>query len=156
MPKNRSAIPDFTQPRQYGECPACSHVGMDCHCHRRPKKAASLFVTKQLAEVSARIAVAREAVARYGLDAASLGLPVDFLAHEVGSSNVGPSDRFVVSLVVGFGPTDEVRTPKQAVAAALGLITEDDGAPDTQWRCYDRRTNQMRIVQQREAADVAY
>lgn len=69
--------------------------------------------------------------------------------YEVGNTYVGPEDRFVVSLIVGY-PSGEcdVHTPEQAAAMALEL-TRDEGSSDTHWYVYDRETKQLQIIEQR-------
>ena len=80
-------------------------------------------------------------------------LPVpEFQLAELGSTYADADDRFVVSLIVGYGEKDDVSTPQQAVGAALGLTTDDD-SPDTQWYCFDRKTGILRMIEQREAQE---
>lgn len=72
--------------------------------------------------------------------------------EEIGSTYAGGDDRFVVSLVVGYGaPADQdhVFTPQQAAYLALGL-TQDYDCGDTNWYVYDRQTKHMHLLEQRE------
>lgn len=82
----------------------------------------------------------------------------EFYLNEVDSIYVGEKDRFVVSLVVGYGAPGEThkgfpRTPKQAAAAALALTTEI-GSHDTLWHVYDRKTGQMHKLEQQEFYEI--
>lgn len=71
-------------------------------------------------------------------------------ADEIGNTYVCDEDRFVVSLVAGYSPKrDGVKTPKDAVRAALEL-TRDDGASDTHWYVFDRKTGEMHMIEQGE------
>ncbi len=72
------------------------------------------------------------------------------LASEIGNTYVGDEDRFVVSLIVGYGREDGVTSAERAVAAALDL-TREVGAGDTQWHVYDRATGRSRIIEQSDA-----
>lgn len=60
-----------------------------------------------------------------------------FSLGEVGSIYVDRRDRFVVSLVVGYGRQDGVKTPIEALQAALELTT-DEGSSGTHWFVHDR------------------
>jgi hypothetical protein len=65
-------------------------------------------------------------------------------------------DRYVVSLIVGYGEDDFEgqsrfkNTPEGALSAALDL-TRDDGAPGTIWHVYDLRTGRLHKFEQGEA-----
>ena len=72
------------------------------------------------------------------------------LASEIGNTYVGDEDRFVVSLIVGYGREDGVTSAEQAVAAALDL-TREFGAGDTQWHVHDRATGRSCVVEQSDA-----
>ncbi len=61
-----------------------------------------------------------------------------FALHELGNTYAHPTDRYVVSLIVGY-QDDEAASPHHAAAAALAL-TQDAGAHDTHWYVYDRQT----------------
>ncbi len=69
-----------------------------------------------------------------------------FRRHEVSSIYVGPDDRYIVSLLVGYA-SEDVRTPKEAARAALDL-TRDCGAADTHWFVYDRVTQLTHMFEQ--------
>ncbi len=70
--------------------------------------------------------------------------------EEIGNTYVGPEDRFVVSLVVGYNQEDSgVRTAKQAARAALQL-TLDEGSNDTHWYVFDRKTGVLSLFEQKE------
>jgi len=80
-------------------------------------------------------------------------------AYEVGTIYVADSDRFIVSLIVGYSDDDlgtkgtiESRA-KVAAAAALSLTT-DDGSPDTYWFVYDRKTRQSFTFEQGEFDEI--
>lgn len=65
-----------------------------------------------------------------------------------------PEARYVVSLIVSYGPEpDGVRSPKGAAAAALRL-TRDEDASGTHWQVYDRDTGLMYVFEQDEFADM--
>lgn len=72
--------------------------------------------------------------------------------HEIDSIYVSPQNRFVVSLIVGYGGeeegTDGVTTPERAAAAALEL-SRDMSASDTVWHVFDRTTGRMHMLVQR-------
>lgn len=86
---------------------------------------------------------------------------------EIDTIYVTPSDRFVVSMIVGYttsdlkggvlpGKRNLTREPRGsrdfallAGAAALDLL-EDEGSADTQWFVYDRLTGQMHEFEQHE------
>jgi hypothetical protein len=70
-----------------------------------------------------------------------------FRRHEVSSIYVHPDERFVVSLIVGYG--DEVRYPWEAALAALEL-TRDGGHAGTRWFVFDRATNRLQSFEQEE------
>lgn len=70
---------------------------------------------------------------------------------EIGNTYVSSCDRFVVSLVVGCNvESDGVKTPKQALAAALDLTT-DEGSCDTHWYVFDRQTGDLHLIEQGDA-----
>ena len=141
------ACPDFSHPCQSGQCPACDHSGEDCHCHRNPKRAAKKFIKKELLAASQRIAIAQQTARQYNVDEKGLGLLLGAYCEELGSSYLDPSDRFVVSFVVGVGPGEGAGNPEQAVAAALDLIN-GEGSEETQWFCFDRNRRVMHVVLQ--------
>jgi hypothetical protein len=79
---------------------------------------------------------------------AAHGLPSEpFARHEVSSCYVDPDARFVVALIVGYGPQDGVTTPSEAVRAALAL-TQDLGSLDTSWTVFDRSTGVLQVIEQ--------
>jgi len=59
--------------------------------------------------------------------------------EEVSTIYAGDRDRFIVSLVVGYGEDDGVSSPRDAAYYALRLTVED-GSEDTVWRVFDRKT----------------
>jgi hypothetical protein len=74
---------------------------------------------------------------------------------EIDSIYVHPNERFVVSLIVGYGGPGqgEVRSPRRAAAAALDL-TRDEGSNGTHWFVYDRKTGAMHLFEQDEFEDL--
>jgi hypothetical protein len=72
-----------------------------------------------------------------------------FRRNEVTSIYVDPDERFVVSLVVGYSARDDVHTAEDAARTALEL-TQDDNATGTVWHVFDRQTQQMHRLSQRE------
>lgn len=60
---------------------------------------------------------------------------------------VTEEDRYVVSLIVGYGNGDGVASPEEAAAAALDL-TRDLGSSDTVWFVYDRQTDNTHRLEQ--------
>ncbi len=115
---NTTEIPNFKIRRQQGQCPACDHSGNDCHCHKRPKKAAAIFVQRQIEMAQKSIATAREVVAKYKLKG-NLQIP-DLQSSEIGSIYVDARDRFIVSLIVGYGSDDGILVPNHAVLSGGG------------------------------------
>lgn len=74
----------------------------------------------------------------------------DFDRNEVASIYAHRNERFVVSLVVGYDPSEgDVLTPKSAAASALEL-TRNDGSNGTVWFVYDRQTGQLHQFEQDE------
>lgn len=69
-------------------------------------------------------------------------------------TNLGRHERFIVSLICGYGEEDEVVSPQQAVAAALAL-TRDAGQSDTHWFVFDRKTGEKTFVEQGEVQALA-
>jgi hypothetical protein len=57
-------------------------------------------------------------------------------------------ERFIVSLVAGYGP-DDVGSPAEAALAALDL-TRDEGSSGTHWFVFGRVTGQMHLFEQCE------
>jgi hypothetical protein len=71
---------------------------------------------------------------------------------DIESIYVAEEDRFVVGLIVGYHGTEEdpfPRNAKEAAAAALRLTT-DEGASDTHWFVFDRKTGKGRFLEQGE------
>lgn len=66
---------------------------------------------------------------------------------EIETAYVQDSDRFVVSLIVGYGQADGVTSPAAALAAALDL-TRDAGSAGTQWYVFDRQSQRMHRLEQ--------
>jgi hypothetical protein len=52
--------------------------------------------------------------------------------------------RYLVSLVVSYGPADGVHSPQEALDAALGLVT-DGGSEGTMWCVCDRSTGSTHL-----------
>lgn len=75
----------------------------------------------------------------------------DFRLAELGNTYCGPNDRFVVSLIIGYGDGDDdgPKTARQAAHHALEL-TRDEGSADTHWYVFDRKTREMRLFEQKE------
>ncbi len=69
--------------------------------------------------------------------------------HEIDTIYVGNEDRFIVSLIAGYGKEGLVKTPERAAAAALDL-TRDSGSSGTHWYVYDRKTKRMHCFEQGE------
>jgi hypothetical protein len=84
-----------------------------------------------------------------------MGKGGNFTADEVGSIYVDPGmrGRFVVSLVVSYGSEDGVETPKEALAAALRLVS-DDGQDGTVWFVADRKNGSIRGYTQEDSGVV--
>ncbi len=60
----------------------------------------------------------------------------------------GDSERFVVSLIVGYDDQrDNIVSPEQAVAAAIAL-TKEHGQHTTTWCVFDRLTGTKKFVTQ--------
>jgi hypothetical protein len=79
---------------------------------------------------------------------------VPFTLNEIGNTYVHRTDQFVVSLMVGYCPHgDGIKTPQEAVAAALRLVKGSD-ADDTNWYCFDRNTEQLHLIRQQEVEDL--
>ncbi len=78
----------------------------------------------------------------------------DFTREEVDTIYVDPTDRFIVSLIVGYGGDygDGVTTPQLAAAAALNL-TNDMGANGTVWHVRDRKTGLTHRFEQGDFED---
>lgn len=58
-------------------------------------------------------------------------------------------ERYLVSLVVSYA-ADEVSCPHEAIAQAIGLIT-DLGSADTVWCVLDRQTGVRHLIEQGDA-----
>lgn len=71
-----------------------------------------------------------------------------FHPNEVGTIYVDASDRFVVSLIVGYTEGDDIATPRAAALAALEL-TQDEGWTGTTWHVFDRKTGLLHQYEQR-------
>lgn len=63
------------------------------------------------------------------------------------SHYVSEKDRYVVSLIVGYGDGDGVSSPEEAAFYALEL-TRDGGCSGTQWSVLDRVTGETRMLEQ--------
>lgn len=70
-------------------------------------------------------------------------------ATTVKSPYVTDADRFVVSLVVGYGKEGITKDPLEAAKSALSL-TRDADSGDTQWHVLDRNTGVTYIYDQSE------
>jgi hypothetical protein len=68
-------------------------------------------------------------------------------ANEVRSTYLGALDRFVVSLIVGYGDDDGVQTPEEALSAAV-RPTQDEDSRGTQWYVHDRHTGITQMFEQ--------
>lgn len=58
-------------------------------------------------------------------------------------------NRYIASLIVGYGDDDKIVSSRQAVAAAIHLVlqgNDDNGSP--LWHVYDRVTQQRSFVSQ--------
>lgn len=75
--------------------------------------------------------------------------PLTQLANEIGNTYVRQNDRSIVSLIVGYGPHDDITTAEEAAAAALDL-TRDEGARGTHWWIHDRQTRRTFMLEQSE------
>ncbi len=71
-----------------------------------------------------------------------------FNRREVSSVYVGPSHRFVVSLIAGVDAED----PTAAAAAALGM-TRYPGKSETVWSVHDRHTGETHEIAQGDFED---
>ena len=77
----------------------------------------------------------------------------EFTLAEVDSIYTHQNERFVVSLIVGYGAGDGVDSPELAAAAALAL-TRDEGSDGTVWMVHDRQTGQTLQFEQSEFEEV--
>jgi hypothetical protein len=66
---------------------------------------------------------------------------------EVRSTYLGALDRFVVSLIAGFGEEEGIQTPEEALSAAVRL-TQDEDSRGTQWYVHDRQTGITQMFEQ--------
>lgn len=92
------------------------------------------------------------------VDTARLPVSPEDAKPEVRTIYVGPNDRWIVSLVVGYDDqqmdgTEFPVTPKGALAAAI-MLTRDQGSPDTTWFVYDRATGETFEFEQDDVADI--
>ena len=76
-----------------------------------------------------------------------------FHREEVSSIYVDENERFVVSLIVGYGDGDDVESADVAAAAALAL-TCDLGATGTVWHVCDRESGTMHQFEQGDFMDL--
>jgi len=109
-----------------------------------PRHAARLKARKLLRRIKA---AGVQLVPKEDLDRLNLS------PHELGNTYVGKEDRFVVSLLVSYHTEKTrggIKTPQQAVGAALALTT-DDMRNETHWYCFDRKTQEIHLVQQGDA-----
>jgi hypothetical protein len=73
-----------------------------------------------------------------------------FQRHEVGSIYATARDRFVVSLVVGFGAWPRAaKTPLEALRDALVFAD----CKETVWFVYDRETGSLYALARKDAAE---
>jgi hypothetical protein len=78
----------------------------------------------------------------------------NFTLAELGNTYVDDTDRFIVSLIVGYGPeSPSIKTPHQAVGAAFALTTDMDSSHDTQWYCFDRKDGSLHLIEQGDATE---
>jgi hypothetical protein len=75
-----------------------------------------------------------------------------FTRNEVTSRFVRPSDRYVVSFIVGY--REQVDSPREAALAALDA-TRDLDADDTVWAVFDRVTGRFYEFPQRDFEDTS-
>ena len=73
-----------------------------------------------------------------------------FTLTELGSTYAESDERFVVSFILTYDPRHGVQTPEDAVARALDL-TRDDACGDTHWYVFDRQTQTLHLVEQKDA-----
>lgn len=73
---------------------------------------------------------------------------------EIDTVYLKPEDRFVVSLVIGYG-NDDVTCGEEAVAAALALVTFEEPSPETLWHVHDRQTGDSRYILQEDVWELA-
>lgn len=73
--------------------------------------------------------------------------PRGYELHETASIYVDPAERYVVSLIVGYGEDDEVGGPRDAAYHAVDL-TRDQGCDGTRIFVFDRHTGQMHSFEQ--------
>lgn len=76
-----------------------------------------------------------------------------FALADLGNTYVDLKNRFIVSLIVGYGPEDGVTSPEAALAAALEL-TRDLDSSSTQWYVHDRETGVLHLIEQGAVAGV--
>jgi hypothetical protein len=72
--------------------------------------------------------------------------PRGFIWTETASSYAGWNDRFIVSLIAGYGP-DEVATAEEACAHARDLVV-GEGSEGTRWFVHDREHGTDVVVHQ--------
>ena len=65
---------------------------------------------------------------------------------DVASMYVSKEDRFVVSLIIGYGSEGHVKTADDALGAMWNLVSVDGAT--TQWSVHDRWTGETRLVNQ--------
>jgi hypothetical protein len=75
-----------------------------------------------------------------------------FTRDEVKSIYANASDRFIVSLVVGYDDDPIVKDAKDAAAHALSLL-RDGECGGTIWHVFDRKTGEMHVFKQEEFDD---
>lgn len=79
--------------------------------------------------------------------------PEHVLGGEIGNTYVSNSDRWVISLIVGYAESDDedvgVSSIEAAAAAALDL-TRDFSSSSTHWYAHDRQTGTTRLLEQDE------
>ena len=72
-----------------------------------------------------------------------------FTLDEVDSIYVLPGERYVVSLIVGYDPDENVQSAEDAAHYALALTT-DEASEGTHWYVFDRVTGDGRYFEQSE------
>lgn len=80
----------------------------------------------------------------------------NFTIDEIDSVYVESNERFVVSLIVGYGATSPLVTRAEQAAAAALALTTDESRADTRWYVYDRATKEMTRFEQGDLEAVEF
>lgn len=76
--------------------------------------------------------------------------------QELGNTYVSRGNRFVVSLLVGYGGDEDPNiTDAETAAAAALALTRDEGSYGTQWYVFDRETGVLHMIEQRDIEEKA-